>query len=51
MSCSAQMCESLNDAIVRASRSKRCFISVLSAQCAGSTLMATVRDSRVSVAL
>ena len=38
-------------AIVRASRSKRCFISVFSAQCAGSTLIATVRESRVSVAL
>src|SRR5262252_7618180 len=48
MSCSVQMFGWLSDAIACASRSKRCFISRSSAQCKGSTLMATVRSSRVS---
>jgi hypothetical protein len=51
MSWSVQMWGCVSDAIVRASLSKRCFISGSSTQCGGSTLMATVRFSRVSDAL
>ena len=51
MSCSTQMFGCFSDATVCASRSKRCFISASATQCGGRTLIATVRDRRVSVAL
>ena len=50
-SCSVQIFGWLSDEIAFASRSNRCFSSGLSDRCEVSTLMATVRSSRVSRAL